>query len=73
MCIRDRYEVDENTIPFSGIYIVTKNETKTLEYAKEVLKSDDFKRYCYGIGITSSKKSKRITCNDVKNYIIRRE
>ena len=66
------YEVDENTIPYSGIYIVVKNESKTLGYAKEVLKSNDFKRYCLRIGITSSEKSKRITCNDVKNYIIRR-
>lgn len=66
------FEVDENTIPYSGIYIVKKNDTTTLNYAEEILKSDEFKRYCYRIGITSSEKSKRITCNDVKNYIIRR-
>lgn len=66
------FKVDENTIPYSGIYIVKKNYTKTLNYAEEILKSDEFKRYCHRIGITSSEKSKRITCNDVKNYIIRR-
>lgn len=64
------FEVDENTIPYSGIYILPKNNSVTLAYAKKILESKAFKNYCFHIGIASSGKTKRITCNDVKNYII---
>ncbi|MDD3383683.1 MAG: Eco57I restriction-modification methylase domain-containing protein [Bacilli bacterium] len=63
------YELSENEIPYSGIYITEIDEKYTLEKAKETLESDDFLNYINEIGITSSGKSKRITPNDVKKYM----
>lgn len=63
------FNLKKETIPFSGIYIVSRgNKEYTLKKALDILKSDRFEEYCLNIGIKSSGNSKRITCNDVKNY-----
>ena len=63
------YEVDANTIPFSGIYITVKNPVYSLNDAVEILKSEQFLRYVKNIGINISGKSLRVTCKDINNYL----
>lgn len=63
------YELDENTIPYSGIYIVPKSNFD-LSLAKEILESDEFFDYVKKIGIYVSGSSLRITANDIKNFDI---
>ena len=63
------YEVDANTIPFSGIYITVKNPEYSLSDAVEILKSEQFLQYVQNIGINISGKSLRITCKDINNYL----
>ena len=63
------YELDENTIPYSGIYIVPKANLD-LSLAKEILESDEFFEYVKRIGIYVSGSSLRITANDIKNFDI---
>ena len=60
------YDVSNETIPYSGIYITSKEEN--LERAKEILKSDEFLEYVKGIGINASGESIRITSKDINNY-----
>lgn len=67
------YELDEGTIPYSGIYITSNKDNNSLIMAKKILNSKTFLDYCKSIGIDSSGDSKRITCNDVKNFVIRGE
>lgn len=64
------YLLDSETIPYSGIYITTKNinEKYSLEYAKTLLESERFMEYVRSLGISISGKSKRITCKDINNY-----
>ncbi len=62
------YELNENTIPYSGIYIVQKNTNYPLSKAKKILASKKFYKYIRLMGIKSEGSSKRITCNDVKKY-----
>ena len=62
------YELDENTIPYAGIYIIPK-ENNTLEDAKEILESDEFLTYIKNIGISASGQSIRITSSDINNYM----
>ncbi|HFI0348186.1 TPA: N-6 DNA methylase [Streptococcus suis] len=61
------YELDEQTIPYSGFYIIP-TATKTLEFAKEVLESDEFYKYLETRAINASGKSIRISVNDIKDY-----
>jgi len=63
------YEVDANTIPFSGIYITVKNPEFSLNDAIEILKSQHFLQYVQNIGINISGKSLRVTCKDINNYL----
>lgn len=63
------YEVDANTIPFSGIYITVKNPDYSLNDAIEILKSEQFLQYVQNIGINISGKSLRVTCKDINNYL----
>lgn len=63
------YEVDANTIPFSGIYITVKNPEYSLNDAIEILKSEQFLQYVQNIGINISGKSLRVTCKDINNYL----
>lgn len=63
------YEVDANTIPFSGIYITVKNPNYSLKDAIKILKSEQFLQYVQNIGINISGKSLRVTCKDINNYL----
>lgn len=70
----DLYELDRETIPYSGIYITTKVDSNfTLDDAKSILESTQFMEYVKKVGISVSGKSVRITCKDINNFeIIRR-
>ena len=63
------YELEEDVIPYSGIYIVPKAELD-LSLAKKILESDEFLEYVNDIGIYVSGSSLRITANDIKNFDI---
>lgn len=63
------YELDEHTIPYSGIYIIPKSNLE-LSLAKEILESKEFLNYVKNIGIYVSGSSLRITANDIKNFDI---
>lgn len=62
------YELDINTVPYSGIYIISKDEEYDLNDAKIILQSKDFFEYVQRIGINVSGKSIRITCKDINNF-----
>lgn len=65
----DLYELDRDTIPYSGIYITAKASSNfTLEDAKFVLESPEFMEYVKRVGISVSGKSLRITCKDINNF-----
>ena len=63
------YELDKETIPYSGIYIISKSNLDLL-VAKEILESKEFLDYVKKIGIYISGASLRITANDIKNFDI---
>ena len=63
------YELDKETIPYSGIYIIPKSNLDLL-VAKEILESKEFLDYVKKIGIYVSGTSLRITANDIKNFDI---
>lgn len=62
------YEIDEMTIPYSGIYITLLDNDYTLEDAMRILRSDEFLQYVKSIGINVNGESIRITCKDINNY-----
>lgn len=62
------YILDAKTIPYSGIFITAKEHGYTLEYALEILRSEDFAEYVKTLGVSISGKSKRITCKDINEY-----
>ena len=62
------YELDANTIPYSGIYIISKDEDYDLNDAKRILQSREFLEYVQRVGISVSGKSIRITCKDINNF-----
>ena len=63
------YRLDTETIPYSGIYITTKDESSfTLNDAKNILESNEFMDYVKRIGISVNGKSVRITCKDINDY-----
>lgn len=59
--------LSKKTIPYSGIYIIPKNNN-SLDEAKKILESEEFLGYVMDIGINSSGSSYRITAKDVSNY-----
>ena len=61
------YELKEEEIPYSGVYIVPKAK-KTLKDAAKILKSEEFYKYLLGIGIAVSGDSIRISSKDIENY-----
>lgn len=63
------YKIDESVIPYSGIYIISKNKYESLENAQKILESKRFFEYIKDIGINASGNSIRITSNDINNYI----
>ncbi len=67
------YELDADTIPYSGIFITVKKPEYTLADAERILRDERFVKYVKSIGISVSGNSKRITCKDVNNYMFVRE
>lgn len=69
------YELDENTIPYSGMIVTKKgiNEECSLEQAKKILMSRDFFNYAKMIGIPINGNSVRITSKDIENYYYEEE
>ncbi len=67
----DVYELEQECIPYAGMYIVEQedNNEYTLAKAIEILRSDEFKEYVFKVGIPISGKSVRITSKDVENYM----
>lgn len=61
------YQLTEDVIPYSGIYIVKKSNL-SLEFAKEILESELFLEYVNNIGINSNGDSLRITVRDINNF-----
>ena len=62
------YELDENTIPYTGIYIVPKSNMP-LSLAKKILESESFLSYINQVGIYANGTSMRISISDVKDYL----
>lgn len=62
------YELSEDCIPYSGIYIIAKAGLG-LDFAKQVLESEDFLDYVRGIGINANGSSLRITARDINNFV----
>ena len=61
------YELGEDVVPYSGIYIRTKGAV-SLSVAKQILQSNEFYEYVRDIGIYASGESIRITAKDIENY-----
>ena len=61
------YQLDEETVPYSGMYLVPKTGY-TIEQAKDILESDAFYQYIQSIGIHANGKTYRISPSDVENY-----
>lgn len=66
------YQLNKETIPYSGIYITVTDEEYTLQDAIDILSSELFMDYVRSIGISVNGRSLRITCKDINNYRFRR-
>lgn len=62
------YELSSNQIPYSGLCVIKKKKL-SLEIAKEILKSDDFRKYLLNIGMNMSGESIQVSSKDVENYM----
>jgi Type I restriction-modification system methyltransferase subunit len=64
------YELDEDTVPYSGLFITEKEHKKplSLSVAKEVLESKAFYEYIQVIGVNASGQSVRITSKNICDY-----
>ena len=69
----ETYQIDKNTIPYSGIYITVVDNNYNLTDAENILKSQAFLQYVRAIGINVNGKSIRITCKDINNYHFSKE
>ncbi|SFP99058.1 N-6 DNA Methylase [Desemzia incerta] len=63
------YELNQNTIPYSGIYIVPK-QNMSLAIAKDILQTKEFFEYVTSVGTNVNSSSVRITAKDINNYFI---
>lgn len=61
------YELDKDTIPYAGCFIIAK-ENQSLEDAKKILLSNDFIKYINLIGTTTTRNSIRVTAKDIENF-----
>lgn len=61
------YELDEETLVYSGIYITAENDEK-LNFIKDELQSSDFAKYAVLCGKDMSGGYKKFNTNIVKNY-----
>lgn len=66
------YMLNEDEIPYSGIYIIPKGNNQ-LMLAKKILESKEFFDYTSIIGINTSGSSMRITPSDIKNFTFTEE
>ncbi|MED1722058.1 Eco57I restriction-modification methylase domain-containing protein [Brevibacillus parabrevis] len=62
------YELSEECIPYSGIYITSRGKLP-LKFAKKILESEEFLSYVKSIGINANGMSLRITAKDINNYV----
>jgi len=62
------YLLENEEIPYSGIYITVKDERYMLEDALRILRGKEFLQYVMDIGISVSGNSKRITSKDINNF-----
>lgn len=63
----ESYILEEDYIPYSGIYIVTKGEL-SLHRAKQIIESQEFYKYIKKIGKNANGKTLKITAKDINNY-----
>ena len=63
----ESYILKNNYIPYSGIYIITKAELN-LEYAKDILESQEFFEYIKIIGKNTNSETLKVTAKDINNY-----
>ena len=61
------YQLDNNTIPYSGIYIVPRGNA-SLDDAKLILQTERFYNYLHTKGVNVSGESIRISSRDVEEY-----
>ena len=61
------YEVSEETIVYSGIYI-TCQKNENITYIKEILESEEFCKYAKIVGKDMSGNYKSISSNNIKSY-----
>lgn len=61
------YETDANSVPYAGMYIVSKGQLP-LEKAKEILESEEFLKYALSIGVHMSGNSVRIMSKDIMEF-----
>lgn len=62
------YEVEDDCIPYSGIFITTKSDEYSLNKAKKILQSKKFFDYAKNVGILADGNSIRIKVQDIKDY-----
>lgn len=67
------YQLNDTTIPYSGIYITVIDEKYNLQTAFEILSSAEFMQYVKNIGIRVNGQSLRISCKDINNYRFAKE
>ncbi|ERN51635.1 Eco57I restriction-modification methylase domain-containing protein [Alkalihalophilus marmarensis] len=61
------YELDKDTVPYSGIYIIPKTKLN-LDVAKHILETKEFIEYVNEIGVNTNSVSFRITAKDINNF-----
>lgn len=62
------YKLEQQCIPYGGMYIVPRNDEISLDEGIQILKSSRFYEYAFNIGIPLNGKSVRITSRDIENY-----
>lgn len=63
------YKLEQQCIPYGGMYIVSRNNEISLEDGIKILKDIKFYEYAFNIGIPLNGKSVRITSKDIENYL----
>jgi hypothetical protein len=66
------YILEEEEIPYSGMYIVSKGN-KSLSSLIKVLNTNEFKKYVNQVGVSVKGMSKRIGPKDIENYTYKEE
>ena len=61
------YLLEEDEIPYSGLYIIPNGEYSLEDLLTEI-NSEKFKKYIDNVGVCVSGTSKRITPGDIENF-----